>query len=73
MDTPEFYAVVNASGNITHRLQMLDRAMICNQGNEPMLREIITEILILVGIDTIAMIAYRETLGKAASESLISG
>jgi hypothetical protein len=69
MDTPEFYAVVNASGNITHRLKMLDRAMICNQGNETVLREIITEILILVNIDTIAMIAYRETLALPEIEA----
>lgn len=64
MDVPEYRAVVNASNNITQRLKQLDRAMICHQGNEPMLREIITEILILVGIDTIVMMAYREMLPK---------
>lgn len=68
MDVPQFYAVVNANDNIIQRLQHLRRALICHQGNVEATREIITEILILVGIDTIVMIAYRETLATPVQE-----
>lgn len=72
MDAPQFYAAVNANDNITHRLQTLGRALICNQGKEDEIRAIMTEILILVGIDTIVMLAFRETLPKPESEDTSS-
>lgn len=69
MDANPFYAVVNASDNITARLKHLSKQLIRNQGNDDACREIITEILILVGIDTIVMIAYREGLAKPEIEA----
>jgi hypothetical protein len=66
---PQFYAAINAGDNITARLKHLNNQMVRHQGNEEMMREIITEILILVGLDTIVMIAYRETLPKQIEQA----